>query len=175
MLRIIHDSRDRARFAATMLAVMALAITACGGSDKATGPKGGQNIAGSYSLRAVANGGLPATIHDGPWYDPNSGHFYNNLKATVTGGWVDLTSDGPTPNAGHFNAHLDLDVVADGDPTSGTVDHSGTFNVANGQIVFTDEDGSTVEGSLNNGALAVQIDVFGIGDVIEYDYARSGG
>jgi hypothetical protein len=172
MLRIIHDSRTRAGVAGIMLAFATLSIAACGGSDKSTGPKGSQNIGGSYSLRAVGNSGLPAVIKNGPWYDPNSGHFYNNLQATVTGGWVDLTVDGPSANEGHFNAHLDLDVVADGDPTSGSVDHSGTFSISNGRIVFTDEDGSTVDATLNNGALAAQLDVFGSGETIEYDYAK---
>jgi hypothetical protein len=165
MLRIIHDSCARLR--AATLAAAVLATAACGGGDKSTGPRG-QDISGTYTLQWVANSGLPAVIQDGPWYDQRSGHYYDNVKVVVTEGSVQLTADGGC------DMQIIFDITNDGQEQQVTGSGTGTYSLSGDHIVCnSDNNQSTLEGTVQNGVLALQISVYGTNDLVEFDFARN--
>src|ERR1051325_321252 len=90
-------------------AALLTAVMAFGCSDSSTSPRS-RGPQGTYTLRRVAQKGVPTEIHHGPWFDPAAHHFYNQLVVTVTGGAVELLANGS------FAVWIEYDVVADGVP-----------------------------------------------------------
>ena len=121
----------------SIAAVVALvALGACGGGDKSTGPSG--TIAGTYSLKTVNGAALPAVVVQ-----------IGADKLEVTSGSVTMNSDNT------FNG-----VTAFRETSSGVVDESsavcsGTYSRSGSNVTFTETEtedcGGSYPGTWSNG------------------------
>lgn len=97
----------------TISLALALAVlSACGGSDKTTGPK---TVPGSYSLNNVNGSGLPAVYYQEPGY-----------KLEVTAGAINLSANGSFTDTYSFRETDGATVTSVTVPCQGTWAQSGS-------------------------------------------------
>jgi hypothetical protein len=135
---------------AVAVTAMLIALAGCGGSDTSTGPAA--DPAGIYTLGGVEYDELPATIHQNPWSDPMTGHFYDKLIVQVTGGVVELA-----PN-GHFSVTLQIFKSGDGVKENLEDVHEGTWTVKGTVVSIRLDNGEAGEASLQEGVFGLSLD-----------------
>lgn len=149
------------------VASIALAATACGGSDKkdSTGPDNG--IAGTYTLREAANSTLPAPIFAGQ-IDLGDG-VPLDVVISVKSGSIRLEADGA------FTGNMALEIeFADGSVDAASLPVSGEYSRDGSTVVFSSDDpeDDPFEATIGNGALEAEIDLFGTGDPIGFSFRK---
>lgn len=140
----------------TLVVALLLTVAACGG-DKVTGTK---EFTGSYSLRTVNGGGLPAVVF-----------LDDTEKDEVTGGTINLASDNT------WSGTLGIRAT---DVTDGTVfldfpafPIAGTYSVSGSSITIDDPShGLTFTGTVGGGELAIGTDLVGLGTITALVYHK---
>ena len=127
----------------------------CGGdSDSATAPDNPTpDPKGLYDLRTIDSGVLPGEIYHGPYFDPKTTRFYNQMVLLVTRGSVNLIANN------RWAMTLDIKTSLDGKEGASTFYADGTYELQGNDIVFKPETDnlSQVAGTLDRGAISVAI------------------
>jgi len=142
---------------AALLTFSLMGTAACGGDDKkdSTGPG---TVAGTYSLKSVANVNVPVRI----WEGTIGGQ---DVEYQVRDGQVELKSNGT------FVMHMTVWEIVDGDKNDIDIDAEGTFTRSGGEITFT-SDGDDLTGTLSNGTITVQLDLLEIGEDVGFAFKK---
>ena len=123
MLTMTSSARSRApriyrNVLRLAMGTMLLGMPACSGEPTAPAQKFNT---GTYALMAVDDQQLPAVIHNGPYYEPQSGTFFNLFHYEVTAGYIELRDDDT------FYAALDILIETDLGGDTGTLELRGTY------------------------------------------------
>jgi hypothetical protein len=152
------------RLMTLMLAATLAGATGCGG-DSGTGPAAGPG--GHYELRNIDDETVPVEIHNGPYFDPVSGTFYNQFSCTVDGGEIELDEDD-----GRFTLTFGLTITADGQYASFAYTLVGDYEVQGDQILLQPDDAGSAWASLEGGRIVLPADILGDGIMNEYVFRR---
>jgi hypothetical protein len=149
------------------VATIAIAATACGGSDKkdSTGPDG--SIAGTYTLREAASSALPASIFAGQ-IDLGDG-VPLDVVISVRSGSIRLEADGS------FTGTMALDIeFEDGTLDAASLPVSGEYSRQGNTIVFSSDDpeDEPFQATLGDGVISAEIDLFGTGEPIALTFRK---
>ena len=165
-------TRPRWHFAtrfSTLLAAATLATTAscsAGGGDP-TGPKG-DNERGQYSLTKVDLAPPPVAVHQGPYYDPASGTFYNDYYVEVVNGEIKLLNDH------RFTFSLAIAIDGDGERAFTAFQIGGKYEIHGNDILFTadDETAGELRAEIDDGEIELEVDVMGFGDYTQLIFRK---
>jgi hypothetical protein len=153
------------QLAAVLLTSTLLGTAACGGGDSGTGPSG-SNPAGSYSLAKVDQSALPFEIYRGPYFDEESGQYFDQLIIRVVGGDLTLNND-------RFTATFTLQLSANGQTANTSLQVTGDYEILGNQITFDpDEDLEVETATLQNGAITIGIDFMDTGTENRYSFRK---
>jgi hypothetical protein len=154
--------------------LVALLVAAVGcGSGSSTGPRGNSNggnqggVMGNYDLVQIDQASLPQEVYHGPYFDPNTHHFYNQLVVKVTGAIMELDE------LGNFYLTVDYSGTADGAPFTTAGELDGTYKTYSNNSVDFQPDGATnsyVSGSVRNGVLTLPLDLWKRGRLQSYSF-----
>lgn len=148
------------RRAAILLVATILAAAGCGGgSDSPTAPKNNDNNntttdpKGLYDLRMIDNAVLPGEIYHGPYFDPKTTRFYNQMVLLVTRGSVNIIANN------RWAMTLDMKQTLDGKEGQTTFYADGTYEVQGNDILFKPETDNLSEltGTLDRGTISFSL------------------
>jgi hypothetical protein len=141
--------------------------TGCGGGGGSTGPDN-DSITGTYVLQRVDEEPLPAEIHHGPYFDAESGTFFNLFIFTVTGGSIRLLDDG------RFTWDLTVFVNGDGQGGAGAISFGGWYERDGDEISLEadDEMWGSATVTLDGNTLVLAEDVMNKGVSRDFIYER---
>ncbi len=112
------------------MSAMLLTVSACG-SDSPTAPSGNSGkVTGTWVLETVDDEEPPVAVHRGPWLDPQTGVFYNNLVLRVTAGYVEIRENES------FYMALFYRVEGDGQVADGTLEYEGEWDLVGNEVVL---------------------------------------
>jgi hypothetical protein len=139
-------------------AALLLATQACG-SDSTTSPKSNNSDPrGTYTLKTVDGKNLPYQISRSPYYDPQTGHFYNELDAVVTDGGVKLDE------LGFIDFWVNLALTGDGVPMQGGREIKGLYDTdASGKVIVSFDAVNWVPLPIQNGQITIPADLLNKG------------
>lgn len=140
---------------------------ACGGSDDGpSAPAGNGAIDGNYSLQQVDGRGLPVTIFDDD-VETEDGRVVR-LKIAVTNGSLDIDENE------EFSGNLAVRVTVQGQSEDESLPLGGEYSRSGNTISFEsdDPDGPSFEGTIRDGRLELELDIFGTGDSITYTFKK---
>ena len=155
-----------------LLALVTAITAACGSHDSPSAPvdpdgnnTGTGTIVGSYSLQQIDGRGLPVTIFDDD-VETEDGRIIR-VKIAVTNGSLDL-------NDRRFSGNLALRLTAQGQSQDESIPISGEYRRSGNAISFeSDEaDGPSFQGSIRNGRLELELDIFDSGDAVTYTFRK---
>jgi hypothetical protein len=150
---------------ALSLAFAATATTACGGSDKSTGPGDGGAITGNYALQQVDGSGLPATIFDDIVEDEGTQY---RLVLQIASGNIALEQNG------RFSGTLRLRITANGQTQEESLPTSGTYTRSGNTITFDSDDAEDpiFQGTVAGARLDIRLDLLEEGQPIAYTFRK---
>lgn len=143
-----------AKRAAVLLVATIIAVGCGGDSGSATAPDNQPaDPKGLYELRTIDSAVLPGEVYHGPYFDPKTTRFYNQMVLLVTRGSVNLIA------GNRWAMTLDIKTTADGKEGATSFYADGTYELQGSDIVFNAETGnlSQVAGTLDRGAISVAI------------------
>ena len=148
-------------------AAFLVAAQACG-SDSPTSPSSSKNSdpRGTYTLRTVDGKGLPHQISRSPYYDPGSGHFYNEFDVVVTDGGIELDE------LGFIDIWLNLSITGDGVPMTAGREIKGLYNIDGSQVTVTFDGVNWGPLPIQNGQISIPTDLLGKGVDNTYVFRR---
>ena len=149
-----------------MLAFFTATATACGGKDGPSSPDGAGSIVGSYALQQVDGRGLPVTIFDDD-VETDDGQIVR-LKVAVANGSFDIDDNE------EFSGNLALRLTVQGQSKNESLPIRGEYSRSGNTISFEsdDPDGPSFEGTIRNGRLELELDIFDSGDPITYTFKK---
>ena len=153
----------------TLSAVALAATQACSDSGSSTGPKSNPKSSspmGTYTLRSVDSKNLPVQINRSPYFDAPNHHFYNVFEVNVTKGSIELDE------LGNITMSIDFATVGDGVPGTAHIDVSGTYQVQGGQVYVSINGSAPSVLPIQNGEIALPIDVLQKGVSVVYTFRR---
>jgi len=166
MLRTLSTAAIRR--CVTLCAVAVLAATqAC--TDSSTAPRSNNNSndpRGTYALRTVDGKALPHQISRSPFYDKNSGHFYNEYDVSVTDGGIELDE------LGNLYFWLNFAITADGQPQTGSTEIDGTYELQGSQVIMYIGNSQPSVLPIQNGQIQLPIDILQKGTPNNYVFKR---
>lgn len=130
------------RLLLSFVVLFALVLTACG-DDDSTGP-GSANISGTYTLRTINGSNLPFTVFQ-----------VGADKVEVLSGNVTLTNGGAYTTLSTVRTTLNGVVTTEPEADAGTYTRNGTA-----MTLRSNDDGTTVSGTVSNGVLTVVFEGF---------------
>jgi len=137
-----------------VLAAAALTTAAAcgGGKDSPTGPA--QDVAGMYTLQRIEGAAVPTQVYRGQYYHVDDGRMYQDFRATITDGWLELD------DSGTYFSVLNYRVLKDGIEENGELDALGTYEVKGNQLILTNENGEDQSiGKIQNGSVTLYTNV----------------
>jgi len=139
-------------------AAILVAAQACG-TDSSTSPKSNNSDPrGTYTLKTVDSKGVPYQISRSPYHDPQTGHFYNELDATVTDGGIELDE------LGFIDIWINLKLVGDGVPMQGGREIKGLYDTdGTGKVIVTFDAVNWVPLPIQNGQITIPMDLLNKG------------
>jgi hypothetical protein len=161
-------ARRAARRGIALLGV-AFALTGVAGcsSSGGTGPDDDDDLYGMYALEQVDDGGLPAKVHHGPWFDPVSTTFYNQFICYVSAASIVLTDDG------EFYFELAAEWIGDGVPGNNYVGFNGTYEIDGTTIYFTPQGFSqSFVAEIDDGVIWLELDLLNVGNPRWYGFEK---
>ena len=122
-------------------------------------------IVGSYSLEEVDGDGLPATIFDDD-VRLDDGRVVR-LEVAVTGGSLDLEQNE------EFSGELAVKLMVEGQSQNDAIPIRGSYSRSGNTISFeSDDDGPSFKGTIRNGALELELDIFDTGEATTYTFKK---
>lgn len=173
--RLVARAMQPRSIASLAVAFFTATTIACGGKDAGgpstptepsspSGPSAGA-IVGSYSLEKVDGSGLPATIFDDD-VRLDDGRVVR-LKVAVTSGSLNLDENE------EFSGKLAVKLTADGQSQSDAIPIRGEYSRSGNTISFeSDDDGPSFKGTIRNGALELELDIFDTGEATTYTFKK---
>jgi len=155
-----HSARRAviSRRVSILFAAATVALAACGGDSAAPTAPGNTTTnnadpKGLYDLRTIDNASLPGEIYHGPYFDPATTRFYNQMVLLVTRGSVNIIANN------RWAMTLDIKTTMDDKQGATTFYADGTYELQGKDIVFTPVNGdlSEVRGTLDRGAISFSI------------------
>jgi hypothetical protein len=137
-----------------------------GGGNANNGGGGGTVASGTYSLRAIDRKALPYEIHHGPFFDPTSRHFYNQLVVKITKGAIEL---GPL---GDCAIWLDYTLNEDGQVSTKHIETDGSWKMVGNQVTVYVNGNPTAQFTIQNGQVVENADVIPDGTMHEYTFQK---
>ena len=160
------------RIASLAVAFFTATTIACskndgGGPSEPTTPSEPSSgaIVGSYSLEEVDGDGLPATIFDDD-VRLDDGRVVR-LEVAVTGGALDLEENE------EFSGELAVKLMVEGQSQNDAIPIRGNYSRSGNTISFeSDDDGPSFKGTIRNGALELELDIFDTGEATTYTFKK---
>lgn len=147
--------------------VASAAAQGCTDSSSATRPPDDNgDPTGTYRLRSVDGHNIPFQISRSPYYDPNTGHFYNELDVTAADGTVELDE------LGHIDIWTTYTLKGDGVPLVTSREIQGSYEVDGDQVKITYPNLGSETVSFRNGQITVAFDLLGKGTSNNYVFKR---
>jgi len=151
--------------ASLLLAFAAATAAACSSNDDGpSGPDG--SLIGSYDLQQVDGDAPPVTIFDDD-VQTEDGRVVR-LRIAVTNGSLELDDNE------EFAGNLDLRLTVQGESQNESLAISGEYSRSGNTISFEsdDPDGPNFEGTIRNGRLELDLDIFGAGNSSTYTFRK---
>ena len=156
----------RTRTIASLLLAFATATgAACSSSDDGpSSPDAG--LIGSYDLQQIDGEAPPVTIFDDD-VETEDGRVVR-LRIAVTNGSLELDDNE------EFSGNLELRLTVQGQSQNESLPITGEYSRSGNTISFEsdDPDGPSFEGTIRNGRLELDIDVFGAGNSSTYTFRK---
>lgn len=147
--RLIHSG---------IAALLIAAVVGCGG-DSSTGPgRSNADPTGLYALRQANRTAIPAQIFRGPLGG------YPDFTIGVTGGELVLEDNNS------FSLAIDLSLSADGQTVPRIVKINGDYEITGSQLTLTNAAGTSLDATLRNGVVVMELDLVGNGALREYTF-----
>lgn len=136
-----------------LVAIALLGALACSsGSDSTTGPA--EDVAGVYTLQRIEGTAVPVQVYRGQYFHVDDGRMYQDFRATITDGWVELD------DSGTYFSVLNYRVLKDGIEENGELDALGTYEVKGNQLILTSENGEDQSiGKIQGGSVTLYTNV----------------
>jgi hypothetical protein len=139
--------------AVLMFLGLTVAMIGCGGDSgdsTTTAPQPNKDPKGLYDLQTIDNAALPQEVYHGPYFDPATTRFYNQMVLLVKRGSVNLIE------GNRWAMTLDIDQSLD-DVRRGTTFYAdGTYELNGTDIVLKPNTNNLTEigGTLERGAIS---------------------
>jgi hypothetical protein len=144
------------RISSGITALLVVAVAGCGG-DSSTAPRNTDPV-GLYALRQADRNAIPTQIFRGPLGG------YPDFTIGVTGGELVLEDDNS------FSLAVDLSLSADGQTIPRIVKINGNYEITGSQLTLTNAAGTSLDATLRNGVVAMELDLVGNGALKEYTF-----
>jgi len=130
---------------------LTVAMIGCGGDgDSTTAPQPNKDPKGLYDLQTIDNAALPQEVYHGPYFDPATTRFYNQMVLLVKRGSVNLIE------GNRWAMTLDIDQSLDDVHRGTTFYADGTYEVNGTDIVLkpTTKNLTEIGGTLDRGTIS---------------------
>ena len=143
-----------------LFAAATVALAGCAGDSASPTDPGNNNNnnnnndpKGLYDLRTIDNTALPGEIYHGPYFDPATTRFYNQMVLLVTRGSVNIIANN------RWAMTLDINKTMDGKAGQTTFYSEGTYELQGNQILFKPETDNLTEltGTLERGTISFSV------------------
>ena len=164
--RLISRAFHPRTIASLVLAGVTATVTACGSNDDGPSSPDGSAIVGSYALQQVDGRSPPVTIFDDDVQTEDGRSV--RLRIAVTNGSFEIDDDE------EFSGNLALRVTVQGQSQGESLPIRGEYSRSGNTISFesSDPEEPSFEGTIRNGRLEIELDIFGTGESISYTFKK---